>query len=433
MFSKLFTLVRLRWVVFFLVGCCIVVLIPCPAGVEDKTSSIYLQTLSLFDEASPGFGLDSGKKDKPLNYPMAYALYASAEALRYQHSQDLQALLNAIHATRWLVDHADLDNDGRPGWGLPFSWDAFGDHSVNPENLAYGITTAIVVKALFDVYDACPFFSYRVLRHELFTLAEEALTSYLLVASDQNKNEMVFWYSVNPADRYHVINVSSMLIGQCQRLSFYRGSKKPSNMARVQGETVPEVPQSNKGIDFSRVADDGVRYILRLQLLDRQRLPFWLYSGDHHRPDILNRPNDLVHACYVIEGLLEYKIYGGKLSHLINERSLYMSLQVFLRDNTVYEYSQNWQAPEKWSLTVKRKARLWAVGQALFTTLWLESQLNIPAKLSEQIYAVAKRDYKRDPGWLFSPDYDDFNFYPRQVGHLLIGLSLADGNKLKID
>lgn len=96
------------------------------------------QVFNAFNQDHPGRGVDSYDY-KEADHAMGYALYACAAVLNGDFSRTQTAL-------DWLVANS---NDGK-GWGLPFSWDAFSDGSVNPESTIYGITVAWGVKAFLD-------------------------------------------------------------------------------------------------------------------------------------------------------------------------------------------------------------------------------------------------------------------------------------------
>ena len=110
---------------------------------------MYRDLLALFPEDRQGFGLDP---DKNLDgqtlisdhQPMTYGFVLSAEARHFRFDRNAESGRRVRKAVRWLIDNRDLDGDGKPGWGLPQAWPAWG-HAPNPHNQPYTITTAIVL------------------------------------------------------------------------------------------------------------------------------------------------------------------------------------------------------------------------------------------------------------------------------------------------
>ena len=380
-----------------------------PALTEKASwEALYLETLALFDERRPGFGLDTYVSDAPHDYSMAYALYASAEARRFLATRDPVAFENAIRAAEWLIDHRAQAGDGDVGWGLPWPWDAFGDSTTNPAHTVYGITTALGIEALLDVFDACGCAQTankgQICAH-LVETAIQAAETFLDGCFDyyEDSDELVFWYSHLPEDSYHVLNVTSMLVGQLQRLSRYVESQEK--------RTVLEL-----------TAERGARYILNRMNVDEQGNPYWHYLGDRRPPDALVRPNDLVHESYTIHGLVNYAIYGGRLATRIDLFRLLLSLNRFLNDdNRAYEFPRNWDPGPDGEELRHQPARLWGVGYALFVSAYIEDYLGLSPSLSAR-FLYALRPYWSGQGWSFRPGEASL-FYPRQVAHVLAGLS----------
>ncbi len=408
---------QLRPWAYMLLCLLVLLLIGCqqPDNSNNSTSALietpevlYLETLALFDERRPGFGLDTGVSDTPHEYPMAYALYASAEARRFLTTRDPAAFENAIRAAEWLIDHRDLAGNGDVGWGLPWPWDAFGDGTTNPPHTVYTITTALVIEALLDVFDACrcaQVANKEQICSHLIGTALQAADTFLEGHFDyyENSDEVVFWYSHSPEDSYHVLNVTSMFVGELQRLSRYVESRE-------------------KRIVLELMADRGARYILNRTNIDEKGNPFWYYLGDKRPSNAFVRPNDLVHESYLVYGLANYAIYGGRLATRIDLFKLLLSLNRFLDDeNRAYEFPRNWNpSPDREELR-HRPARLWGVGYALFVSAYIEDYLGLNPSLSVRLL-YALRPYWSGQGWSFRPG-ETSPFYPRQVAHVLVGLS----------
>lgn len=376
---------------------------------RDKASLLYQKTLEAFDPERPGYSLDASATDQKLDHPMAYALFASAEAKRYQLTQDQKALDNSLNAIKWLIDNKiSKDNGTSIGWGLPFAWDAFGDGSTNSEDTIYGITTALVIQSLLDVYEVSLERKEKNISYidELDLIRLSYLASNVFIAKSYekipNKEEIVFWYSDQKEDNYHVLNVSAMLAGQIQRLSQY-----------------VDIKQSEK---LKVIADQAILYILHEAQKDEQGRVFWLYGGDSWPEGRLNRPNDLVHEAYVIQGLLDYKRYKGTHAEKISLNALYESLERFLDDHQIYEFPKGWKNSSNKPIPPDT-TRLWAAGYSSYIASELERLNNSPVDLSQKFLCTAINQYYADGKWYYQPNKKDTAFYSRQVSHMLISLA----------
>jgi len=56
-----------------------------------------------------------------------------------------------IQIANWLLAHDDANNDGDPGWGLPYAWDAFSSND-NPANQEYAVQDGQVSYCLLNAY-----------------------------------------------------------------------------------------------------------------------------------------------------------------------------------------------------------------------------------------------------------------------------------------
>ncbi|NES18708.1 MAG: hypothetical protein F6K41_07195 [Symploca sp. SIO3E6] len=382
----------------------------CTPSFKNSSSArvLYQKTINTLDMSYPGYGIDTAFTKDKLHYPMAYALVASAESHRYLISQDRTALKNAVLAAKWLIENKNLSDSKDVGWGLPFAWDAFGDGSINSANTIYTITTALVIQSLLDVYVAISSTSnnQKLIQSSLvLNTAIAAAETFTKENFQKEKEELIFWYSLNPEDSYHVINVSAMLAGQMQRLSHYSPPKKSQI--------------------FSTFADQAVLYIKKRAKFDRDGNIFWMYGGDYW-VDRLNPPNDLVHESYIINGLIEYVRYGGRNANLVEPKLLYKSLQRFIKNDKIYDMPRGWNPPTEEHQLIQymdAPARLWGVGYAIYVASIIESQLKIKSTLSNRLFCIAQRDYFDGENWYFKPDKSDANVYPRQISHLLLGLT----------
>lgn len=114
------------------------------SGDHDPITSSAIAAMKPFDSQYPGRGFDPYQKQID-DHPMAYGLYASAASM-------LGMVDQAQTAANWLLANPATKNS--MGWGLPFAWDAFGDGTINPSTTVYGVTTALAVRGLLDVYAA---------------------------------------------------------------------------------------------------------------------------------------------------------------------------------------------------------------------------------------------------------------------------------------
>lgn len=376
---------------------------------EEHNGSVnvtYMKLLVLFNETNPGYGLDVLYTNRSLHHPKAYALYASAEAHRFQETRNKSAIENAIRAARWLVENSDLDKDGEIGWGLPFPWDAGGDGTINPENTEYAIETAMGVQALLDVYDAAVLTEYKSEVSEFPVIAAKAMETFLRGRFDEVDTGAIFWYSTAPEDSYHVINTCSMLTGQLQRLSCY--------------------PVANRSL-FAEWADRSVLYILAHKQEDSNGNPYWMYYGDEiPGPPTLNRPNDIQHEVYTLQGLFYYKVYGGRYGYLIDARSLLATIDRFVRKTKVYELPLGYVYTSNWQSYANSWARVWGLGYALHFAVQLESYLNETPSLSTKLYTILCKKYQKDGQLLLRPDDKKLPFYSRQIAFVLKGLSFYE-------
>jgi len=372
----------------------LVLLLAAPAGACRKEAPdpwlVYHETSSLLDPAAPGFGVDTGRQEQPLHYPMAYAVYASAEAHRAVACQDEEAWQNAVGAALWLVEHNDLDSDGEIGWGIPFAWDAGGDGSVNPAHTEYAITTALAIRALLDVWDGAAQFEGRSasLRSRLLDSALGGFDTFR-DCYDVTPYGPVFLYSTAPDDGFHIANTHAMLVGQFQRLSAY-----------------PVAPET--GVELERVAAAGFGYLRNRMNRDSAGVAYWNYADDRPAGGT-PRPNDAVHSGYTLEGVLDYQLYSGTEAILLRDEDVAANIGRFLDGSLVWEFPAG---PDE------LPARLFGVGQLLYLSARLDRD-----ELAASLYSALAEQYRAGGRLVLRPAGDDLRVYPRQIAHALLGLS----------
>lgn len=370
---------------------------------------VYTNTLNLFNKTSPGYGFVVEAENKgELHCPVAYALFASAEAHRFRITNEKSALNNAINAALWLAENPDLDNDGEVGWGVPYAWDPGNIGYNNPEHTVCAVPTALGIQALLDTYEV-GINSER--SREVFRFlgsAVEAAKTFINGRFDINKDGLIFWFSKYQRDSYHVINASALLTGQLQRLS--------------------NCLDTSFSYELSELATLSVKYI-QYHLKFQDGYPYWMYFGgklpwSSVKRKKNNKPNDLVHEMFILQGLLDYKNYGGRWSHTIDDGRLISGIAKYVYLDKVCEFPYQY-AHEK---SRERWARLWGVGHALYLTSRWESFLNynLSKSISRRLVEILLRNYYSDGTrqWIIRPgDNRKSVFYPRHVAHALLGLS----------
>lgn len=315
-----------------------------------------------------GIGPDwatSEEGDRPR--PMASALFASANVHDFRRTGSRASFDRAVAAAAALQSTARDTRSGRAGWGQGFRWDAFGDGSVNPANTVYGITTALAVQALLDVHEMAADATYLV-------LAEEALDSYAEHFT-QSESGGYFWYSEWRRDARPVLNVSAMLAGQYARLG--RVLDRP---------------------DYRELARSAANYILAYR---RRDVPDarWPYQVGR------DKPNDAVHAAYVVQGLEEVTRNAAVAG--FDAEASFDHLRTFLAsDGGVNEFAGGGDP-----------ARVWGVGYLMFVTCEYTRDLDAAGSLRTALdqYEIEDGAYSRLPG--------EEIVYPRMQAHVLIGLA----------
>ena len=173
--------------------------------------------------------------------------------------------------TLWESRYAS--DSGRPGWGLPYAWDAFRDGTTNPVDTIYTYTTAMATLAFLDGFVA---------------LGDSTQLGRAKAAVDTILTEcwgyvdgrfMSVWYSDQPKDQgsesYVVHNVNALTLAAIARIARYEDSTYESEI--------------RSGIEAMLLEHSGY------QDVEAQ----WQYNiGGPNR-------NDLVHHAYIALGLVE--------------------------------------------------------------------------------------------------------------------------------
>jgi hypothetical protein len=356
---------------------------------RDKISAIYLNALN---SSSNGYGYDLGRKIKEY-HPMASALIVSAEANRYVHMKDKNALRSVIQNVDWLIGNKDINDDKIIGWGVPYSWDAFGDGSENSANTEYTITTALVIKSLLDAIDAIDGSNiiikliYKNKKDTYLRVAQEAVDSFIdnkFYTRDSDKT-IFFWYSSQPSDNHFVANCHAMFVGVLQRISNYSTNK-------------------DKQIFYRNLADDGMEYLLRNRI-ERDNVWYWNYY-----PNLKESiENYGVHVTYTIDGLLIYEENNGRLSSKIDRQKILNGLNLYIKDGNVLEM---FSMPD-------RDPRLWDLGYFLYV---LSKYFPEEKKTIDIVYREILSRQEEIGFRLYEREDSSFNLV-RHNAHVLLGLS----------
>lgn len=347
-------------------------------GVLDpaRADAAYLDLRVRLDPAFPGRGIADYPGFPVADVPKAYAMIMLAEITKRAknpvHDLDLAAV-----SGRWLIQHADEDEDGVPGWGVPVAWDAYGDRSVNPVNTEYSISTGIVVRALLDWLDADPLAPREAIEEQV----SAALSRW--ASPDLRSPAGLLPYSLVVADRrYDTFNPAAYLAGQMQR---YSQKAKPELAERLRA-----------------AADATMSALLRHKLDDPNGDWYWQYSVQEAVP------NDMAHAVYIMEGVRAYVTHGGKLGERFDLSRISGHLRAFLREDDAFVSA--WPVFHK---AINRPTRSYDIGMGL----WYAAR-------DSQLAAVTPRlarhlpSYRRDDGL--------YRKYPR-AGDLKDGDDLAVG------
>lgn len=309
--------------------------------------------LSRFDPEFPGRGLDAHVPTEVLDHAMAYGLYLSSVSMMGMEPE-------ALHATKWLQENAIKKDDGF-GWGLPFSWAAFGRSTPNPVDTIYGITTALAVQGLLYAHT-------RLGIPSALQTATAALEHYKAYSSTTGPGRF-FWYSDRPEDAQNVHNVNAMLAVQYHQAGTILGRD-----------------------DFKRLAQEAVSD-LAAHIQVGENGEFWSYS------DTIERPNDAVHAAYTVLGLAAVE---GPIDASSEHYKAVQYLRKFFRDGKAYEFVRHPALNQK---KIETPARPWGPGMLLFAG----SELSDP-HLIELAFPFAANARVQ-------------SFYPRQMAHIALGLA----------
>lgn len=295
-----------------------------PSASTDLLDEVY----SRFDPQHPGRGVTDYPGATVEDIAKSYAMIVLAELERSRHGirPDLPDLVEP--AGRWLLDNADLNEDGAIGWGLPVAWDAYGDGSENPAGTVYAISTGIAADALMSWMEVDP----EAPSKEIVETLSTALDNF---ARAPTTPDGLIPYSLEPSDRpYDTFNSAAYVAGQMQRFARY-------------------APDPTLAKRLTDSADATVASLVRNHRMSPANSWYWRYSIQE------DNANDMPHASYIIEGMGTYVREGGALAAKVDMPRVVSHLHDFFADGG---------RPRAWptfQTDLDRPPRLYDVGIAL--------------------------------------------------------------------
>ncbi len=374
----------------------------CIRGEKQLWSSYYSDLLAQFPEDHQGEGPEPFGQVGNVHQPKTYALIISAETLRLLASPNDESRRRIRKAARWLLDNADSDEDGIPGWGFPYDWDAFGDGTLTPAYTPYTIDTAFVLLGLLDALEIQPLWA-DVERMEILNVIKQVCVQWSKDTWSDTPRGGFFWYSRSAFDAHFVTNVSAMFAAALWRaITEHRYVFSNSEYHLIQ----------------TRV-DQAMREVVS-HVAWRNDAPFWNYIP---LPNSFNqdKPNDLLHHVYILWAAEIYRAseqdvrLPWSLSQALN------SLHRFWREGKVYDFPQDVAYAGEQKSFNDRPASLRGLGMLLaFYSRWRNLQK------ARETFKVIDKDYGPLPTLRLRPDIPSTQntFYPRFAAHTLWGLAL---------
>ena len=263
----------------------------------------YDALLAKLDATQPGFGAMDYPGGDPGHIVKSYAMVLISE-IRRGYSEGIDTLTpHARGAANWILANADMDGDSIIGWGVPASWDAFSDGSINPTNTEYTISTGIAIEALLDWLEYDP----SAPRTEILATVGAAIEPYLDSANLSPSGMLP--YSLQASDvPYDCFNPAAFMAGELQRAQ----ALFPQYQPRLQ-----------------EVTDMTFQALIDHHKLDSTGHWYWSYSLSE---DV---SNDLPHASYIIHGICRYQRYGGTLSDQFDRELVAGHLKSFLAGDSI--------------------------------------------------------------------------------------------------
>lgn len=276
---------------------------------------------NLIDTAVPGdsseeiyddFSKMKNRSEKPSQQEIANIV--AAESMHYEAEGGARSREVARQGVRYLLD---LRTDYPNGYGCFFEWDAWSDGSVNPENTSYAITNAAVLDAFTEAVNA------GVLNEKDKERTEDAIHDIITDYCENyftpvNKQEGYFWYSDQDADDVDCPNVSSSFAGAAAK-----AMKKCPGVFNSEEKALvrKRVSMVQKRLSTQAGREDGAL--------------FWYYSEGSRSP------NDLIHMCFILEGILDIREYGAGYSWEWSGQDEKNSIDMYYYGGSLHKYMRS--------------------------------------------------------------------------------------------
>ena len=361
------------------------------------TKDIYKNVKKILSIDKPGFGKSDYGNFDIVSIPKAYAMFLSAELMRYKQKGPTYNLTMALNSGNWLLNNSDLNQNDITGWGVPVAWDAFGDGSINEANAEYTIATGIVINALMDWIEYAPETAPKT---KIIAIIKNAISPYLKESIYSTSG--LYNYSLKISDRkYNCFNAAIYMAGQMQRYTQFISDKSLKNKIQIS-------------------VDKVMAATLQYKKLDPKGGWYWSYSIEE------GVANDLAHACYIVDGILTYIQSRGNLGKLFNSKAVLQHLDYFSNENGTQWYFK----PSFYSDFLKEKTispRLYGIGMIMHI---LSKYTDKTLKIKNLATFISK--YKISDG-LYSRWIDEDIVITEYLTYLLYGLSSyeLDNNKIK--
>lgn len=362
----------------------------------------YESLLNMFQDENLGNSLEpSLKPPGPYEQPMTYGLILSAESLHYDVIDTYESKERIRSAAGWLINNSDLNGDGKPGWGLPQSWDAFSDGTTNTENHPYSITTSIVLEGLLDSLKIEGVWSADE-EKKIKDLVSQVAFYWLENVYIGDEESGYIGYSTEPSDMYNCPNISGMFL---------------SNLVRMVTEHDDIFNKIEKQFIAKRI--HAIANQLVKEVIIEDGLPYWEYIV-YENPNNQNNQNDLVHHIYVLWGIEEYRQHFNNIEIPFTLSDSVHSVDNFLKEHKIYSYPQHKVYIGSLESFNTRPSNLWGAGMMMA----FYSKYGDNAK-SREILNNIEKQYGNWPNITIWPsDFSrDENFYARYAAHVLFGLS----------
>lgn len=311
----------------------------------------YHSLISSLNSEFPGKGIDFFNNDT-LNRPAAYGLILSSETNRYKYTNSKNALIRARQCGNWLLQNSDLNNDGVYGYGLADSWDAFQDSTINPPFTEYTITNSLVINGLIDWL----LIEKNILKRiKIKDCIKKVLNPYLTNKFKSSILKIPVYSGHLYDSEYDVYNTAFQIGGQMQKYSTYVNNR---------------IFKKNLFDESNRIYE----ILIEQHKIDVKKNIYWNYGLQ------INRPNDLVHALLIIEGIRNYKHYK-RLNNIKFEK-------IFNHINLFYIKNQ-W----KNNFSGNKKIRLWSLGMLIYSLSKEKKFLEVQSVLP-QVYSFYNQSKK---------------------------------------